>query len=960
MCAPLLVSILAASVMAQSPASQPAPRHCDPVGADDGLFPYRLTASGPAFADTVTERDGAKHLGKVMEWADQVLVFKGTDKPLALSVPEVDQFQFRRGERHKVAPNLPDLTVAYVERLPRDPSLQGHVIEENGVPRTDVDTSGVSWHPAAGSEVTFKIHVLNGGFADSGPVPCKVSIDGAEVGSATVPALKPRAEHEVSVTWRWQEGAHTLRVDIDPDGGAAEIVRWNNIFVEPVQGLAVAVVVARDRYEAYQRNRNLVDSFCFEDWVQYQLRSLNGLFRASMYPSSPQGAMERVRCDRISVVDDPANAERRPAWEATLRQGGRPDGLAEYAATLVWGKVSEDEAMDLAALRIDWPQARELARQLGLIEWTKTDTRIEQCMVLDSRGRYVQRCHLFPDRATFMYATGGFALDEDSVGALNQVLGRPRGFRGDFLYQLPAQVVVEVLSNAGLPLPGVQIDGFQLLAEGEYAGCIAGAGRGDPLFSAQTDQQGRLVLPDLPAPAARTPGGYELRPNPFGKIATDGSNGLLLLRLRQGKAEEYYFLRLYDCNIACLRGQRDMYLRQLRTRFAGPAASASPLFTAIRMPVRTADMPPLQVCWRLPDDVPLEAVEEFRVYKRTSFGDDAVKPWTLASVLPQSPRLQQLCSDGTYFDEFRYDGPYSLDTFYAVSIVDRQGHESSLSPPGCLAYDKDSISFAMDKEVGYISLAGDGPAQMMCWDGATGTQNYGVRTLAFKGYRPRFGGVAVSRDGRLIVADPINHVLAFYERGDLVEVVPNRPWWPGFPSDEPGEFYGPADVAVAETGHIFVADRDNDRVQVLDSRGQFQSFLDEQFHFDGPHAIGYANGHVCVTDKAGTRCRVYEWQPTGARFVRELPPLTEADRALVAKSGKVYLAGRVSAGGTTGILVFVPKDSSAALDHVDTEDTMGGYFRPRGLCQYPGATGGDDWAYFVNEFPFDVRRCKLQ
>ena len=918
-----------------------------------------LTGEGERFADTVTLQDGSRHLGKVMEWANQVLVFKGTDLPLVLPVPDVKQLQFRRGELQKAAPKLPDLTVAYVERLPRDPSLQGHVVNENGLSRPDIDVSGIAWRPALGSQVTFKIHVLNAGFAESAPVPCKASIDGVEIASATVPALQPQAEQEISASWQWQDGPHSLRVEIDGDGATPELARWNNAFVEPVQGLAIAVVVARDRYEAFNRNRNVVDSFCFEDWVQYQLRSMNGLLRASVYPSSPKGALERVRCDRILVVDDPSNERQRSEWQALLHKEGRSSGPAEYGGVLVWGRTGEEESVDATALRVDWSQLQQLAGQLGLIEWTKTDTRIEQCMVMDNRGRFAQRQHLFPDRATLMYAAGGFPLDEVSVGALNQMLGKPRGFRGDFLYQLPAKVVVEILSNEGSPLAGVQVDAFQLMSEGEFAGFIAGSGRGDPLYSAETDGQGRVALLDMEAPAHTTFGGFGLRPNPFGKIATDGSNGLLLLRLRQGKAEGYYFIRLYDCNIAFLRGQRDQYVRQLRTRFAGVEAPAAPLFTALRVPVRTAAMPPLEVCWRLPEEVSLDMVEEFRIYKRTSLGDDAIKPWTLASILPQSPRLKELCVDGTYFDEFRYDGPYSLDTFYAVSLVDRQGRESNLSPPGCLAYDKDSISFAMGEETGYITLAGDGPAQMMCWDGMTGTQNFGVRFQAFKGYKPGFGGVAIGKDGRLVVADPLNHVLAFYDHGELTEVVPSRPWWPGFASDEPGEFYSPADVAVDETGGIFVADRNNNRVQVLDSRGHFQSVLDEQFHFEGPHAIGYANGHVCVTDKGGTRCRVYQWQTSGARLVRELTGLVEADRALVSKTGKIYLAGRTSAGGTTGILVFVVSGENAVLDHVETEDVMGTYHRPRGLCQYPGAAG-DDWAYFVNEFPFDVRRCKLQ
>ncbi len=929
-----------------------------PRGSAEGLFAYLPDTAELRFADMLTLQDGSRHLGKVMEWADQVLLYSGNPRPQAFFARDVQQFEFRRVARHKASPAEPDLTVAFIERLPRNPSWHGRVIVDEGLPRAEFVGDPASWHPAAGSQVIFRVHVLNAGRAVSQEVTGRASIDGADFPPAVIPPLQPGSEHVLEWSWIWQQDPRSLRVEIDPENRGLETIRWNNTFIEPVQALGVAVVVARERYEAFRTVRNVGDSFCFEDWLQYQLRCLNGLFRASVYPSAPEGAMERVRCDRIIIVDDPMDPGRRESWEPLLRQPAGAGALQEYAALLRWGKPSADENLERSALLVDWAQLQELCRQSGLVDLTTTDTLVDQCMVQDQRGRYVQCRHRFPTAATLMYTPGGFALDELSVGILNQMLGKPRGFRGDYLYQLPAAVVVEVLSNAGTPLGGVAVDVFQLMAEGEDPGAIRGYGRGDPLSSGETDQTGRFALPDMLAPAHKSPNGYELRPNPFGKIVTDGSNGLLLLRLRVGKSEEYYFLRLYDCCLAFLRGERDAYVMQLATRFSVPEATAGPMYTSLRMPLRTAELPPLQVCWRMPEGVSVGMVDEFRIYRRNGLADNAARPWRLDSLLRPTPSLKQLCVDGTYFEQALRDAAYSLDAFFAVSIVDREGRESSLSPPGCLVYDKDCTGFAMDADTAYISLAGDGEAQMLCWDGEIGTQHYGVRTREFKGYRPEFAGMAIAKDGRLIVADPANHVLAFYDRGDLSELTPRRPWWPGYPSNEPGEFYEPADLAVDSEGRILVADRNNNRVQILDSRGRFETLLDGGFSFEGPHALGYANGHVCVTDQGGRRCRVYRLDDAQGVFVRQLPPLVKADRALVGKSGTVYVAARASEDGSSGILVYKPSSDSATLDRIETKDTMGPFHRPRGLYVYPGG-GADQWAYFVNEFPFDVHRIKL-
>jgi len=922
------------------------------------LSTYRFECGGLRFEDILTLRGGARHLGKIIEWGAQVLVFDSGGHARAFAAEDVASMEFRRAKRHLIRPELPDLTVAYVERLPRDPSWHDSVVVQDGLPRPAVSAEGVQWRPAAGAAVTFRVHVLNAGGVRSAEADCHILVDGKQIKTAPIPPVEPGGECIVEATWPWQEGRQMFRAEVKTRGESTEIVKWNNTFEEPIHALGVAVVVAADRYEAFRGVRNVVDSYCFEDWAQHQLRSMNALMAGSVHPSSPEGALERVRCDRVLVVDDPLDERSRAEWAPRLRRDGKAGGLAEYAALLMYPPLVENEVAHYSSLKVDWRALRQVGAGLGLVDLRMTDTTLEQNMVLDADERYVCRQHLFPRPDTFMYGTGPYLLSERCVGYLNQAQGRPRGFRGEYLYQLPERIILEVLSNAGTPLEGVQVEAYQLHGDGPYVGTICGYGR-DPLYAAFSDVHGRVTLLNQETPAHQTPNGFELRSNPFGRILTDGSNGLLFIRLKHGANEEYRFLPLYDMNVAFLRGDRREHVVRMGTRFAVEGSPKAPPWALIVMDDRSAAKPPLTITWKAPPGSVTANTEEFRIYKRTSFAGEEVKPWTLWSTVRKTGRLWNLLAEGTYFDETSYDGPYSLDTFYAVCAVDKDGNEGPLSPSAYLPYRKQALKFAIDTDEAYITLAGPGPVQMLHWDASKGTQPFGVRTAALPRYRAAFAGVAVTTEHRLVICDPVNHVLAFYDlRGNLEEVSPQRDWWPGYPSDEPGEFYTPADVAVDGQGLLYVADHGNNRVQVLDQRGAFLGLLDETFRFEGPHAVAFANGHLCVTDRAGTRVRVYRCEGDKREFVRQLPALMEADRAIVNREGNIYVTGRPSESAEAALLMFRPDGAAAEYDTALAEVEMGKVFRPRGLYQYPGLNG--DFVYFVNDFPFDVRRYKIE
>jgi DNA-binding beta-propeller fold protein YncE len=952
-----IVHLILFLIMSVSAAGQ-APLGFEGVaGAGDGLFQYRFDTSARGYSDVVTLKGGRRDIGKALEWAYQVLVFKPDGRPTVYSAADVKEIEFRRVQRHVDCPMLPDLTVAYVERLPRETSWHGRLKNEGGLLVPQGRAEDIVRTPAAGTKTTFRVHVLNAGKTASAEVSCIVSLDGRALTETKVGPLEPGRSQPVETTWDWQDGSHVLRVELDREGRGQEHVRWNNTFEEAVDGQAVAVVVSADRYETYRRHANLVDTFCFEDWVQYHLRCAMGLMRASVYPSSPKGVEERIRCDRILVVED---AERTADWMLKLRHGGREDGVSEASAVLVFGRSAADLHDPFATLKVEWPALKELGLQLGLIDLTTTDTRPGDCLVMDFAERYFVGQHLFPNPATLMYAPGPFLLTELEVAYLNAARGKPRGFQGEYLLNLPEHIVLDLRSNAGRPIAGVQVDGFALQHEGEFAGAVAGAGT-DPLYSATTDESGRVELPNLPTPTYSTPNGYTLRPNAFGKIASDGSNGLLLLRMRQTQEnetrEEFHFLRLTDCHLAWLRGDRDRYDVHLLTRFPEPDAPLPPPFTLATMDPRDDPLPNLLIQWRT--RVSLLEVEEFRIYKRFGLGADSETPWTLASAVRKVGKQWSLDSPQTYFDPPSDLGRYSPDTRFTITTVDKRGRESGLANPCFIPYRKSVARMAIDTELAFITLTGDGPVQMLRWDTSSGSQPFVVQPRAVRGYTPSFGGIAVTPDHRLVMTDPRNHVIGFYDlSGNLERVSPMRPRWPGFPSDDPGAFYDPADVAVGKDGRIYVADRGNARVQVLSAQGDPLGVVDEGFGFILPHAVAVSNGRLCVTDNAGTRLRIYKLDGEKPMIERQITTLEDADRALVSKSGKVYVTARDLVSDKRGVMVFEPQGEE--LRKLDTMmmGEMGKIFDPVSAYLYDFQS--EDYLYLVNTIPFDLRRIQME
>ena len=65
-----------------------------------GEFSYRYETAEIGFGDVLSLRNGARRVGRVMEWADQVLLYDRPGEPTCYTIDEVAAVELRRERRH--------------------------------------------------------------------------------------------------------------------------------------------------------------------------------------------------------------------------------------------------------------------------------------------------------------------------------------------------------------------------------------------------------------------------------------------------------------------------------------------------------------------------------------------------------------------------------------------------------------------------------------------------------------------------------------------------------------------------------------------------------------------------------------------------------------------------------------------------------------------------------------------
>jgi DNA-binding beta-propeller fold protein YncE len=154
--------------------------------------------------------------------------------------------------------------------------------------------------------------------------------------------------------------------------------------------------------------------------------------------------------------------------------------------------------------------------------------------------------------------------------------------------------------------------------------------------------------------------------------------------------------------------------------------------------------------------------------------------------------------------------------------------------------------------------------------------------------------LAVAKSGDIFIADgegPNTRVVKFSKDGKFIK------WWGGKGTD-PGQFNTPHSIAIDSKGRVYVADRSNNRIQIFDQDGKF---LDQWTNFGTPWGLFIKGDLIYVVDGSANNCLLIASTRDGK--VLEIEGLGNPTAVTVDSSGAIYV-GEVNG---TNVKKFVKK-----------------------------------------------------
>ena len=602
-------------------------------------------------------------------------------------------------------PNLADLSVTFIEMNPKLAGLHGRVnydsfgrpslggakaildLGDRTVMEPQEAAKNLKLKYKPGEEITLTAHVKNVGFADARPFKYTWLIDKKEMaGGECTKSLKEMEEAAFDLKWKWEDGFHTATFKILSD--QPEIATFNNEATDPLWGWGYWFYVAPGRVKAWHQNRTNVGTFSFEDYYRWHVEMMNTLFAASVFPSAPEGIKARVRLDRIIYTED--------VEKDGQNQHSPADGIAYHQGAWIWqsdeDKKKEWKAPDKAwRNQTEWSLPHELGHQLGITDWYFLDYEGSKDHVWPDTGEKIAHFQTHPD--TMMHWHGPHVWSEADAGYLNMTYDKPRGHFGDYYFAIPRECFIEIQDTNGLGVPGARVEIFQrgtvVDPKGQpgedhgvkYFAVVEDGNFGvpaskDPVITGTTDEFGMLRLPNRPVKEVVTLNGYHRQPNPFGNINVVGERGIMLVRVTKDGRPTWYWLEIYNFNVAWVRGQKDKFVTVLRTPYRSASSPLAPRNVRATLGGWANDQ--VRVAWDAPEvrheQQYLERAIGYRVYRRIGPMGLNDRPWfPVATVNPATREavveLKQKPEDIEWF---------SQTNRFAVSSIGECGMESEL------------------------------------------------------------------------------------------------------------------------------------------------------------------------------------------------------------------------------------------------------------------------------------------
>ncbi len=652
-----------------------------------------------------------------------------------------------------------DLDVTYINRAPM---YQFYCVAyTDGIPHLCPGTQTDKRWPDPGEVVTFTAHVMNKGTLPSPGYTVHWFIDDVEQASETAVGLATGAEATFTFHWPWghiMDGErvvddHRLRFSLEPDT-PDDTYPANNSLEDRTNALGLLIAITPEMITAYNTPWNPAFSYSAEDWLQRQIAAMNSILAQSIYPVTPQGATERVRINTIAITASP------PIHDGSHDGGWFVD--ADYR--LVSGGY--DPAAD-----VDWSLVHELSHQVGLIDLYNLDVPATSVAVLDDDGQPANFGFRWPNDGLMGGGditpyTNHTLYSSHSAGGISSTKGYRRGYYGEYQYDLPAQIDLLVLDNAGNPAAGVAVDLYQRTGPPDWIGVLAIDNTPD--ISGQTGSNGRFTLTNRPVNGGvTTQTGHVLQDNPFGVVDVVGNETRFLVKLSLGAHEEFHWLDITPLNLAYWLGNTDQYTITLNSHTPPTAAPEPPVITSAQVVGQEVTL-----CW------PAHAGETYTLYL-------AGPP--IYSYEEVITGLSGPCTHHNFPNT-----PWGGNRIYALTAVAATGAESGFSNflwtplllnPTAVRLDNAGQRIILDAQNGYALLRQDRYGRYR--------QNFGSPHFHLE-YSHFF---TVAGDGRLIFSHPGDYYtnrhsvrIADSEAQPLLEF--------GEQGSGPGQFQTPSGVTV--------------------------------------------------------------------------------------------------------------------------------------------------------------------
>jgi CARDB protein/F5/8 type C domain-containing protein len=441
-----------------------------------------------------------------------------------------------------------DLDVTLIERTPR------------------YDFDATKNNPAPGETVTFHGHVCNWGNHTSSAA-YRWELDGQTVTSGTLTDLVPDQEVVLTQDWAWEDGEHTVRLVVDPDDEIDESSEANNSRIDRTDALSVGFWVEQSLYDyfhEYQQDLG-IGSNSWEDWAQRQMAHWNEYSAGAIHPTSPQGVLDRVRIDKITVVPD----------GALPLNGGLPTNhpdLSDKTVDLTWGftidglsgsfYANHTDTVEGNAFYLEESLIHEMGHARYLIDNYGFDVHDGQVDIYEG-GQPVAGSAMMPfiawDSVLYYNQYGGVMTgpwrgwSPYEAAAFNLIAGNRAsegncnapGNIGVFLNDLPQNNHLQLVDLDGYPMDGATVDVYQAVAgPGWYGKYIDNT----PDLSLIADGAGYVHLPRNPFAAGDLEHTYGI------------ANGVAVLRIEHGPDIWYRFLEAPTLNMEYWKGNtQDAY-----------------------------------------------------------------------------------------------------------------------------------------------------------------------------------------------------------------------------------------------------------------------------------------------------------------------------------------------------------------------------------------------------------------